>query len=117
MFYRTHIRKRASVLLLVGIRAPPGRIEEAEPMLKVRLKPEDADAVCRMLEIVRCEGAVPAETRSAAAAWLGTVRPTMERLDVQSVAWVLREASSSRGMPRGTRKKARHLAAYLEGRM
>lgn len=86
-------------------------------MLKVRLKPQDAEAVCAMLEMVRRDRGVSADTRAAATMWAGAVRSTMERADVQSVAWVLREASASGRMPRSTRKQARHLAAYLEGRM
>jgi hypothetical protein len=41
----------------------------------------------------------------------------MERGDLQTVAWLLRDASASRRLPASIRDQARYWAAYLEGRL
>jgi hypothetical protein len=41
----------------------------------------------------------------------------MERGDLQTVAWLLRDASSSRHLSAILRDRSRYWAAYLEGRL
>jgi hypothetical protein len=41
----------------------------------------------------------------------------MECADLQTVAWLLRDASAHRRVPTTERDRARYWAAYLEGRM
>jgi hypothetical protein len=41
----------------------------------------------------------------------------MECADLQTIAWLLRDASAQRRVPAAKRDRARYWAAYLEGRM
>ena len=61
--------------------------------------------------------ALPADFQANAAYWATAMAGRMDEGDVQTVAWLLLEASGDRRVPFAERRSARHWAAYLEGRM
>ena len=58
----------------------------------------------------------PEELRDAAVYWSVAIDPDMECADLQTIAWLLRDASAHRRVPTASRDRARYWAAYLEGR-
>jgi hypothetical protein len=78
---------------------------------------DDAVAVRGLLQEVGRASAVPNDVRDAAGFWSAEVGPEMERGDLQTVAWLLRDASSSRHLSAILRDRSRYWAAYLEGRL
>jgi hypothetical protein len=78
---------------------------------------DDAVAVRGLLQEVGRASAVPNDVRDAAGFWSSEVGPEMERGDLQTVAWLLRDASSSRHLSAILRDRSRYWAAYLEGRL
>jgi hypothetical protein len=83
-------------------------------MAKVRIGERDAAQVGGLLrEIGRARG-FPDDIKHSARHWTGRFSRTMDRRDLQRVAWLLRDASSRAG-PAEQREAARQWAAYLEG--
>ncbi len=79
----------------------------------------DAATVCGLL---RDLGDLPgrrmaADLRDAATFWASQIHPGMQRGDLQTIAWLLRDASDDLRVPGPCRDEARYWAAYLEGRL
>jgi len=79
--------------------------------------PDDAATVSQLLEEIGHGSAVPADIRAAAQFWSSEVSVEMDRVDLQTVAWLLRDASAQRPVASATRDQARYWAAYVEGRI
>jgi hypothetical protein len=81
------------------------------------LGPDDAATVSQLLgEIGRGSG-VPGDIRAAAVFWSSEVSAEMDRVDLQTVAWLLRDAGGQRRVASASRDQARYWAAYIEGRI
>jgi uncharacterized protein (UPF0147 family) len=79
--------------------------------------PDDAAAVSQLLVEVAHGPTVPSEIRAAAEFWSSELSAEMDRVDLQTVAWLLRDASAQRRVASATRDQARYWAAYIEGRI
>jgi hypothetical protein len=86
-------------------------------MAKVRIGHKDATSVSQLLVQISQLPEVPEDLKRQAFYWASEVRRTMDRDDLQIVAWLLRDASAYRRKPIFGRDKTRYWAAYLEGRM
>ncbi|HZD01716.1 MAG TPA: hypothetical protein VFA46_16440 [Actinomycetes bacterium] len=81
------------------------------------LGPDDATTVSQLLDEIGHASGVPGDIRAAALFWASEMRPSMDRVDLQTVAWLLRDASAQRPVASASRDQARYWAAYIEGRM
>jgi hypothetical protein len=79
--------------------------------------PEDAATVSHLLGEIGDGSEVPSDIRAAALFWSSEVSAEMDRVDLQTVAWLLRDASEQRRVASASRDQARYWAAYIEGRM
>ncbi len=79
--------------------------------------PDDAATVSQLLGDIGQGADVPGDIRAAALFWCAEVGPAMDRVDLQTVAWLLRDASAQRRIAPANRDQARYWAAYIEGRM
>lgn len=79
--------------------------------------PDDAVAVSELLSEIGHTPEVPADIGAAALFWCSEISAEMDRVDLQTVAWLLRDASAQRLVASGRRDQARYWAAYIEGRM
>jgi hypothetical protein len=78
---------------------------------------DDAVAVSQLLGDIGDGADVPEDIRGAALFWSSEVNPEMDRVDLQTVAWLLRDASAQRRVASASRDQARYWAAYIEGRI
>lgn len=85
-------------------------------MRRVRLG-RDSKKVCRLLEGLGRHTSVPADLRQRATSLASAMRPTMDRRQVQEVAWLLQDAGGRRSLPARDQDAVRFWAAYLEGRI
>jgi hypothetical protein len=81
------------------------------------LGPDDATTVSQLLGEIGHGSGVPGDIRAAALFWSSEVSAEMDRVDLQTVAWLLRDASAQRRVASASRDQARYWAAYIEGRM
>jgi uncharacterized protein (UPF0147 family) len=79
--------------------------------------PDDAATVSQLLGEIGTGSGVPGDIRAAALFWSSEVSSEMDRVDLQTVAWLLRDASAQRQIPSASRDQARYWAAYIEGRI
>ena len=79
--------------------------------------PDDAVTVSQLLGEIAQSSGVPGDIRAAAMFWSTEVSAEMDRVDLQTVAWLLRDASAQRRVASASRDQARYWAAYIEGRM
>lgn len=84
-------------------------------MHRVRLG-RDSKKVCRLLEDLG-RASIPADLRQRASSLANSIRPTMDRRQVQEVAWLLQDAGGRRSLPARDQDAVRFWAAYLEGRI
>jgi hypothetical protein len=84
-------------------------------LMRTRIGQDDAATVGELLREIGQGPGTPEELRDAAIYWSAAIDPDMECADLQTIAWLLRDASSHRRVP--NRDRARYWAAYLEGRM
>lgn len=90
------------------------------------LGPDDRATISELLgEADRATGET-ADLAAAAAYWCNVLDPALDRdatpptyepADLQTVAWLLRDLSTSRRLPGPTRDRARYWAAWIEGRL
>lgn len=85
-------------------------------MRRVRLG-RDSTKVCRLLEDLGRRASIPADLRQRATNLAGVMRPTMDRRQVQEIAWLLQDAGARRSLPARDLDTVRYWAAYLEGRV
>jgi hypothetical protein len=83
--------------------------------LKIGARP--AASVSDLLQWLGEHRALPAELQANAAYWATAMAGRMDQRDVQTVAWLLLEASGDRRVSFAERRSARYWAAYLEGHM
>jgi hypothetical protein len=81
------------------------------------IEPDDAATVSQLLGDIGQAVGVPADIGAAALFWASEVSHEMDRVDLQTVAWLLRDASAQRGIAPAHRDQARYWAAYIEGRI
>jgi hypothetical protein len=86
-------------------------------MGNLKIGPRPAASVGGLLRWLGEQRALPADFQANAAYWATAMAGRMDQRDVQTVAWLLLEASGDRRVPFVERRSARHWAAYLEGRM
>ncbi len=86
-------------------------------MAKVRIGARDASRISRLLRAMGTRDSLPRDVRANATYWAATMRQTMDRRDLQMVAWLLLDASSDHDMPALDRRKARFWAGSLEARL
>jgi hypothetical protein len=86
-------------------------------LMRTRIGQDDAATVGELLCEIGQGPGTPEELRDAAIYWSAAIDPDMECADLQTIAWLLRDASSHRRVPTPDRDRARYWAAYLEGRM
>jgi hypothetical protein len=79
--------------------------------------PDDAVTVSSLLGEIGHSPEVPADIGAAALFWSSEINAEMDRVDLQTVAWLLRDASAQRLVASARRDPARSWAAYIEGRM
>ena len=84
-------------------------------MGNVKIGAQRAARVGSLLQKLGEEPALPADVQANAAYWATAMTRKMDRRDIQTVAWLLLEASGDRQMPSADRHSARYWAAYLEG--
>jgi uncharacterized protein (UPF0147 family) len=89
---------------------------EEKQMAKVGITEEEVGLVARLLQDIEAGADVPNNLRANAALWAVRMEPSMDRRDLQRVAWLLKSASKT-GMPRGERRRARRWAAQLQARI
>ena len=82
-----------------------------------RIGPDDAATVGELLREIGISIGTLEELRDAAIYWSAAIDPDMECADLQTIAWLLRDASNWRRIPVAKRDRARYWATYLEGRM
>jgi hypothetical protein len=80
----------------------------------VRVRKRDLSAVGELLQAIGQGEHVAGDLRLNAMHWAGAIRRTMERSELQTVAWVLLEASEDKALPAPRRHNARYWAAKLE---
>jgi uncharacterized protein (UPF0147 family) len=78
--------------------------------------PDDATTVSQLLTDIGRGSEVPSDIRAAAQFWSSEVNPEMDRVDLQTVGWLLRDAAAQRKVAPANRDRARYWAAYIEGR-
>ncbi len=79
--------------------------------------PDDAVTVSHLLGEIGDGSGAPGDIRAAALFWASEVSADMDRVDLQTVAWLLRDASDQRRVASANRDQARYWAAYIEGRI
>ena len=86
-------------------------------MAKVRIGARDARQISGTLRAIGDRDSLPWDLRANAVHWAASMRRTMDRRDLQMVAWLLLDASSDRGMSVRQRHNVRYLASSLEARL
>jgi hypothetical protein len=81
------------------------------------LGPDDAATVSQLLGEIGHGSGVPGDIRAAALFWSSEVSSEMDRVDLQTVAWLLHDAGAQRRVASASRDQARYWAAYIQGRM
>jgi len=84
---------------------------------RTTIGPDDAAVIGELLSELGTHIATPEELRDAAVYWSAVIDPDMEHADLQTIAWLLRDASAQRRVPTARRDLARYWAGYLEGRL
>jgi hypothetical protein len=92
------------------------RSREALLMSNLKIGARPAASVGDLLRWLGEYRTLPADLQANAAYWATVVADRMDQRDVETVAWLLLEASSDRRVPFAERRSARCWAAYLEGR-
>jgi hypothetical protein len=85
-------------------------------MARIRVGGRAALQVGRLLRKISRDAGVTPDVRANAAYWSRTVRRTMNRRDLQTLSWVLLDASQEKAVPMMRRRSARYWAANLEAR-
>jgi hypothetical protein len=90
-----------------------------DQLLTVAIDVDDRKTIAEVLVAFDNPRFGHADLQAAACYWSEVVRDTatMEAADVQTVAWLLRDAAAWRKAPTPTRDRARYWAGYLEGRL
>jgi hypothetical protein len=96
------------------VRAATGKGPE---MGRVSIGMTGAATVSRLLGEISAGGGVSDDLRDRANYLALSVQRRMDRRDVEMIAWVLRSASVSHGIPTAKQKRAHDWASYLEGRL
>jgi hypothetical protein len=86
-------------------------------MSNVRIGPTGASTVGRLLREIGHGRGLPTDLRDDANQFAASVRRKMDRRDVERVAWLLWNVSSTRSWPSSRREQARYWATFLEGRL
>jgi hypothetical protein len=81
--------------------------------MQATIGPDDAATVAELLRLIGQHRKTGEELRDAAIYWSAALDPDMEAADLQTVAWLLRDASAS-ALDIATRDRARYWATYLE---
>jgi hypothetical protein len=84
-------------------------------MGNVKIGARDAVRVGGLLQKLGGQQGLPADLQANAAYWATAMARRMDRRDIQTVAWLLLEASGHRHVPFADRRTARYWAAYLDG--
>jgi hypothetical protein len=85
-------------------------------MARIRVGGRAASQVGRLLRKISRDVGVAPDVRANAAYWSTAVRRTMDRRDLQTLSWVLLDASQEKAVPMLRRRSARYWAANLEAR-
>jgi hypothetical protein len=80
--------------------------------LKIGARP--AASVGDLLQWLGEHRALPPDLQANAAYWATAMAGRMDQRDVETVAWLLLEASADRRVPFAERRSARYWATYLE---
>jgi hypothetical protein len=116
-------QSRADLLRGTGSVSGTGRFTEIHErgtgMLKMTelIGPDDAATVSQLLGDLGQASEVPRDISAAAQFWASEITPEMDRVDLQTVSWLLRDASAQRRIAPAQRDQARYWAAYIEGRI
>jgi hypothetical protein len=86
-------------------------------MAKIRVGGRAALQVGKLLKAISGDTGVAPDVRANTAYWAGAVRRTMDQRDLQTLAWVLLDASQEKGVPLTRRRSAQYWAANLEARV
>jgi hypothetical protein len=81
------------------------------------IEPDDAATVSQLLGDIGQGVGVPGDIGAAALFWASEVTHEMDRVDLQTVSWLLRDAAAQRRIAPAHRDQARYWAAYIEGRI
>jgi hypothetical protein len=81
------------------------------------IEPDDATTVSSLLGDIGHGVGVPADIGAAALFWASEITHEMDRVDLQTVSWLLRDAAAQRAIAPANRDQARYWAAYIEGRI
>ena len=90
-----------------------------DQLLTVELDVDDRKTIAEVLLAFDNPRFGHADLQAAACYWSEVVRdtPTMEAADLQTVVWLLRDASAWQRAPVSTRDRARYWVGWLEGRL
>jgi hypothetical protein len=86
-------------------------------MARVRIGARDASRISGILRSIGDRDSLPRDLRANAIYWADAMGRTMDRRDLQMVAWLLLDASGDRAMPAPHQRKARYWASSLEARL
>lgn len=81
------------------------------------IEPDDAATVSQLLGDIGQGADVPGDIGAAARFWASEVTHEMDRVDLQTVSWLLRDAAAHRRVAPAHRDQSRYWAAYIEGRI
>jgi uncharacterized protein (UPF0147 family) len=85
-------------------------------MKKVKIGWWRAARVRDLLRALGSDQTIPSDLRADAAHWASAMTRKMHERDLQTVAWLLLDASGERRVPFTRRRTARYWASDLEGR-
>jgi uncharacterized protein (UPF0147 family) len=85
-------------------------------MARIRVGGQAVSQVGQLLSTISSDASVAPDVRANAQYWARAVRRTMDRRDLQTLSWVLLNASQEKAVPADERRSARYWAANLEAR-
>src|SRR5215216_4797535 len=94
---------------------PPGLDQRL--LFPVLLNSGDTATIRELLAQVPPYRGVDAELSAAAAYWADGMAEPLEPMDVETVAWLLRDLQRQPALPAPTRDRCRYWATCLEGRL
>ena len=86
-------------------------------MKKVKVGSVRAARVSGLLRKLGNDQTIPSDLRANAAYWARAMARKMDQRDLQTIAWLLLDASGERRVPFTQRRTARYWAANLEDRV
>ena len=84
-------------------------------MAGIRVGGQAAVRVSHLLRLIGDDSSVASNLRADATHWAGAVRRRMDPRDLQTIAWILLDASRENAIPSQRRRSARYWAANVQG--